>query len=105
MTPNSGVTGNYFSDDFSIGGVTIENLTMAVATEAAYVATGVMGIGFDTDESSAFQGDIYPNIIDDMVTQDLINARAYSLWLDDLSMCISGPARSAKLYTVTDIMT
>jgi len=40
-----------------------------------------MGIGFDTHESSPR---VYPNIIDDMVTQGLINTRAYSLWLDDL---------------------
>ena len=58
---------------------------MAVATQAAYVPTGIMGIGFDTDESSATNNGVtYPNIVDEMVNQKLINTRAYSLWLDDL---------------------
>lgn len=43
-----------------------------------------MGIGFDADESLPPGVNIYPNIIDDMVAQGLINTRAYSLWLDDL---------------------
>jgi hypothetical protein len=82
--------GDYIADDFSIGGVTVKNLTMAVATQAAYVATGIMGIGFDTDESIAASGIVYPNIIDDMVTEGLITARAYSLWLNDLGMYCAG---------------
>jgi hypothetical protein len=65
--------------------MTVRNLTMAVATSARHVDTGIMGIGFDTDESLPPGGKTYPNIIDDMVTQRLINSRAYSLWLDDLS--------------------
>ena len=58
---------------------------MAVATQAAYVSTGIMGIGFDTDESvSTTDGIVYANIVDEMFNQDLIKTRAYSLWLDDL---------------------
>lgn len=41
-----------------------------------------MGVGFNTSEAA---DTIYPNIIDLMVEQGLINTRAYSLWLDDLS--------------------
>ncbi|KAL1966350.1 hypothetical protein VTN77DRAFT_4492 [Rasamsonia byssochlamydoides] len=84
-TPNSDVVGNYITDDFGIGGITIKNLTMAVATDAKVVPTGIMGIGFDTDESLVAQGSKpYPNIIDVMVEQGLISTRAYSLWLNDL---------------------
>ena len=62
---------------------------MAVATYAAYVPTGIMGIGFDTDESIVSSGGKpYPNIIDVLVQQKIINTRAYSLWLDDLGMFI-----------------
>ncbi len=87
VTPNSGVVGDYIADNFAIGGTSIQNLTMAVATKAAYVATGIMGIGFDTDESIVSTGaQPYPNIIDVMVTEKIINTRAYSLWLDDLGM-------------------
>jgi hypothetical protein len=90
FTPGSIVTGDYIQDNFAIGGVTIQALTMAVATRAAYVSTGIMGIGFDTGESIINNGgSIYPNIIDMMVQQKVTNTRAYSLWLDSLGMCIS----------------
>ena len=59
---------------------------MAVATNAKFVSTGIMGIGFSAGESLAQTTEPYPNIIDQMVTQGLINTRAYSLWLDDLGM-------------------
>jgi len=45
------------------------------------------GIDFDSDESAANSGAIdkpYPNIIDEMLNQGIIERRAYSLWLDDL---------------------
>jgi hypothetical protein len=86
-TPNSGVTGDYIGDNFAIGGTTLSNLTMAVATKAQSVPTGIMGIGFDTDESIVGQGGgtPYPNIIDVMVSEGIIASRAYSLYLDDLS--------------------
>ena len=64
--------------------MTIRNLTMAVATTARYIDMGIMGVGFDTDESLQPGVKTYPNIIDDMVDQGLINTRAYSLWLDDI---------------------
>jgi Eukaryotic aspartyl protease len=84
-TQGSGVKGDYIGDEFSIGGITVHNLTMAVATSAEYVPTGIMGIGFDSDESIASNGGaIYPNIVDEMVKQGLINSHSYSLWLNDL---------------------
>lgn len=87
VTPNSGVTGDYVTDDFTIGGITIKSLTMAVATQAAYVATGIMGIGFDTDESiaaSSGEATVYNNLIDELVIQGVIGSKSYSLWLNDL---------------------
>jgi hypothetical protein len=85
VTPGSGVVGDYISDDFGIGGITLKNITMAVATKANYVPTGIMGIGFDSGESiTSTSGQPYPNVIDEMVQQGLINSRSYSLWLNDL---------------------
>ncbi|GFF37808.1 probable aspartic-type endopeptidase OPSB [Aspergillus udagawae] len=84
---NSGARGDYVSDDFAIGAVGIKDLTIAVATEAtgAGTGTGVMGIGFDSNESIvASGGKPYKNIIDVMVDQGLINSHAYSLWLNDV---------------------
>jgi len=84
-TPDSGVSGNYMQDTFAMGPASLMSLTMAAATQAAYVSTGIMGIGFDTDEAIVFNGgNPYPNLIDEMVTQNFIHSRAYSLWLDDL---------------------
>ena len=85
VTPGSEIVGNYVADDFAIGDLVVQNLTMAVATMARYVNTGVMGIGLDTNESLPPGKKAYPNIVDEMVTQGLINTRTYSLWLDDLS--------------------
>ena len=85
QTPGSGVSGNYFTDDFAFGGTTVRNLTMAVATQAVHVSTGIMGIGFNANEAIVGQGgNAYPNVIDEMVSQGLINTHAYSLHLDDL---------------------
>ncbi|MCJ1244538.1 hypothetical protein MMC30_001736 [Trapelia coarctata] len=86
VTPGSGIVGNYVSDEFSMGGMKIKQLTMAVATDAKFVPTGIMGIGFNVGESIVqSQGvDPYPNIIDELVAQKLTNTRAYSLWLNDL---------------------
>ncbi|KAN0077578.1 Aspartic peptidase domain containing protein [Elaphomyces granulatus] len=86
-TPNSIVKGDYFNDTFSIGSITLRNLTMAVADEVESVATGIMGIGFDAGESIVSQqgGQPYHNIMDAMVAQGIIQTRAYSLWLNDLA--------------------
>jgi hypothetical protein len=80
------VVGNYITDDFRVGGATVHNMTMAVATQAQVVPTGIMGIGFDLDESiTAHNGTPYQNFVDLLATQNLINTRAYSLWLNDIS--------------------
>ncbi|EMC94055.1 hypothetical protein BAUCODRAFT_124789 [Baudoinia panamericana UAMH 10762] len=85
VTPGSGVTGDYISDTFTIGGITLRNLTMAAAQQAQNVEVGIMGIGYDTHESLVPNGgQPYPNIIDEMVSQGIINTRAYSLYLDDI---------------------
>ena len=72
--------------------MTLKALTMAVATQAAYVSTGIMGIGFDTDESiaaSSGETNVYYNLIDELVQQNLIGSRSYSLWLNDLGMLLA----------------
>ncbi|RDW77435.1 hypothetical protein BP6252_05488 [Coleophoma cylindrospora] len=76
----SGASGDYVTDDFTVGGATVRNLEMGIAYNST-VTTGLMGIGYDTNEAA---NSIYPNIIDDMVSQGLISAKAYSLYLDDL---------------------
>jgi Eukaryotic aspartyl protease len=84
----TGANGDYITDVFSIGGVTIKGLEMGLAYNSSS-ATGVMGIGYDVNEASddTAQGNqpfVYPNFIDTMVNQGLITTKAYSLYLDDL---------------------
>lgn len=73
----------------SIGGATIKALEMGFAYNAT-LQTGLLGIGYDLNEASDSSGGsaesapfIYPSIIDQMMSQKLINTKAYSLYLDD----------------------
>jgi hypothetical protein len=85
---NTGAKGDYINDTFSIGGATIKALEMGLAYTTTS-STGVMGIGYSLNEASdnpltqevPF---VYPSIIETMVSQGLINTKAYSLYLDDL---------------------
>lgn len=82
----SGSVGRFFTDDFTIGGSTIQNLQMGLATTTT-IGTGIIGVCFAADESvcsGATTCQTYPNIMTDMVSQDLISSQAYSLWLDDV---------------------
>lgn len=84
---NSGATGDYISDDLTIGGAKITALEMGLAHHATLI-TGLLGIGYDVNEASdaLTKGNfVYPSIIDQMVSQGLITTKAYSLYLDDLT--------------------
>jgi hypothetical protein len=85
-TPGSGVNGSYFQDNFGIGGKAINNLTMAIASSAAFVPTGIMGIGFALGESLEELHQTYSNLPVVMANQSLIPSASYSLYLDDLGM-------------------
>ena len=83
---NSGVTGDYFNDIVGLGDVALKNIMMGLATQASR-SEGIMGIGYDADESivSSDPDLIYPNIINQLKNEGVINTLAYSLWLNDLS--------------------
>ncbi|KAF3937871.1 Barrierpepsin [Dactylella cylindrospora] len=87
VTAGSGVHGDYITDDVSVGGVKVVGLTMGLAKEAKQVPTGIMGIGYRENEAIYAQTNgrvSYPNLVDLMVNQSIINTRAYSLYLDDM---------------------
>ncbi|GAM87593.1 hypothetical protein ANO11243_056200 [Dothideomycetidae sp. 11243] len=101
VTAGSSVTGNYIADDLTIGSATIKNLTMGLATNASYVDTGIIGVGFDIDESSeGLYGTTYPSFINQMVSQGIIGSPLYSVYLDNLEAAIGnvlfGGVDSAK---------
>jgi hypothetical protein len=81
----TGSTGSYFEDTFSIGGATLQNFQMGLATDTT-IGTGIMGIGYETSEANTQTGtgSTYPNLPVAMVSAGLINSNAYSLWLNDL---------------------
>lgn len=75
----SGAEGTYVTDDFSIGGKTVTNLQMGLATSTT-IGTGILGIGFELNEAAET---MYSNLVQDLVNQSLISTRAYSLYLND----------------------
>lgn len=78
-------SGNYITDDFTIGGTVVKNLQMGL-TNTTTSGVGVIGIGYNINEASmtSFTSVPYPNLVDQMVSQGLINTKSYSLYLDDL---------------------
>lgn len=82
----SQIAGVYLSDVLNIGSTKLTNMTMAAALQANTRGIGIMGIGFQSGESSAFirNNFTYPNVVNVLKDQGHINALAYSLWLDDL---------------------
>ncbi|KAG9234016.1 aspartic peptidase domain-containing protein [Amylocarpus encephaloides] len=81
----TGSTGDYFQDTFSIGGATIKNFEMGLATQGT-IGTGIMGIGYNNSEANVVTGNgtVYANMPFALVDQGLIPTEAYSLWLNDL---------------------
>lgn len=73
-------TGDYITDNLVLNGNTVKALQMGLAYNTT-VGVGIMGIGYDTNEAAETE---YPSIIDQLVSQDLIPSKAYSLYLDDL---------------------
>ncbi|TEY34127.1 hypothetical protein BOTCAL_0644g00040 [Botryotinia calthae] len=70
--------GPYIADTFVLGNVTIESLQIGLANDTN-IQMGILGLGYSVGEAS---NTVYPNIIDELVSQNLIGARVYSLYLD-----------------------
>lgn len=71
--------GDYISDDFTVAGITVKDLQLGLATRAPR-GTGIMGIGYSANVATLNE---YPNIIDQLVLQNRIAVKAYSLYLND----------------------
>ena len=99
------IFGDFITDDVGFGGeVVVKNQQMGLANLTYGSTVGVMGIGLDVNEANATfnGGPVYPTIIDELQSQGFINAKAYSLWLDDLdsntgSILFGGVDRSKYL--------
>lgn len=69
--------GSYFEDTVTIGDSRIRNQQLGLATQSVR-PTGIMGLGFSANVAADSQ---YNTIIDNMVEQNIIETRAYSLYL------------------------
>jgi hypothetical protein len=93
------ITGDYANETISLAGVTVPDMTIGVAKDMTgapggndALFTGLVGVGFDTNEAIYGQSNgtkEFPTIVSQLVDQGKINTRAFSLWLNDLSECIS----------------
>lgn len=81
----SGVTGDYFTDAFSIGGTKLTAFQMGIETQGT-IGTGIMGIGYNNSVANVYTGTgtVYANLPDALVDAGAIKTTAYSLWLNDL---------------------
>ena len=77
----TGASGDYFTDVLSFGNSeTLKAQTMGIAYNST-LSPGLLGIGYDTNEAAEFE---YSSLIDSLVSQGLINTKAYSMYLNDL---------------------
>lgn len=79
--------GDFFTDSFDIGGVTLNNLQMGLALTTS-IGTGILGVGYADDESVCNNENScqeYPSVVQTLVNQSKINSQTYSLWLNDLN--------------------
>ena len=79
----TGSSGDYASDTFAFGGVSIDNLRFGIGYTSSK-SVGVLGIGYAAHEVAASYGAPYSNLPQKLVEDGLISTNAYSLWLNDL---------------------
>ena len=78
-------TGDYAIDTMSVAGQTLTNFQFAIG-EVSGSSAGVLGVGYAAIEAQVDRSGLssYPNLPQAMVNAGLINANAYSLFLNDL---------------------
>lgn len=72
-------------------------MILAIATASKNELTGILGVGFDQNESTQGTMKQYKNFIDMLVEQKIISTRVYSLYLDDLGNCHTSFARVGSI--------
>jgi hypothetical protein len=75
------IEGDYFNDTVTIDGKAVKQQQLGLAVKSVR-PTGIMGLGFSANVAA---NKSYPAIVDNMVSQGLIDTAAYSLWLNNLS--------------------
>jgi hypothetical protein len=83
----TGSKGDFITDNFGIGGATIQNQIMGLAKKTT-TGSGLIGIGYSINEAIVQSGNSktpYPSIMDTLVAQNLISTKTYSLYLNSYS--------------------
>ena len=82
----SGAIGDYATDTLAMAGATVQNQQFGIGYRSSS-SEGVMGIGFPNLEVAVQTARLhsYPNVPQALTDAGLINAPAYSLWLDDIN--------------------
>ena len=97
----SSSVGDYFTDVFTIGGATVQNLTMGLGLETN-IPFGLLGVGYEINEASVTTTKTtYPNLPVAMMQSGLINSVAYSLWLNDLGEAVLCPISPVTIVWLT----
>ncbi|KAK8016849.1 hypothetical protein PG993_015038 [Apiospora rasikravindrae] len=79
--------GDYFTDDFEIGGAKLTNVTMGLGIDTD-IPYGLVGVGYALNEAIVADtqkiSSAYKNLPVQMMEEGMISTNAYSLWLNDL---------------------
>lgn len=71
------IQGDYFNDTITIDGKSVKNQKLGLATTSVR-PTGIMGLGFAANVAADTP---YATVLDNMVSQGLIDAHVFSLYL------------------------
>ncbi|KAJ6257261.1 Candidapepsin [Drechslerella dactyloides] len=71
--------GDYITDVFTVGNITIKDLQVGVGYDTDIMA-GILGLGYGANSVAEKS---YPSLVDQLVSHKYINSRAYSLYLND----------------------
>jgi hypothetical protein len=85
----SGAAGDYATDVLTIGVTNVTDLQFGIGYTSSS-SEGILGIGYEINEVQVGRNgkSAYANLPAQMVSQDLIQSSAYSLWLNDLDASV-----------------
>ncbi|EWC48955.1 hypothetical protein DRE_00260 [Drechslerella stenobrocha 248] len=71
--------GDFISEAFTIGNITVKDMQIGVGLDTD-IDAGILGIGYPANSVSE---EMYPGLVDQLVSHGYIKAKAYSLYLND----------------------
>jgi Eukaryotic aspartyl protease len=101
------VSGQYFGDTVVVAGVSMLDFPIGLATNGTHggnqgydITYGVVGVAINGALAGVPQGQgPYANIVHQMVVQNVISGRAFSLWLNDIRKQLGQKQNSIQKLT------